>query len=142
MRRRLHPPVSVGADRTVVDDASYRASRMVRNMVGQVPIIDDRVRVYRIQQLFTKCGEGKGKPRSRRVMRAKDETPGRRTFEPRYSGNHLLRDERISGKKIGNVRERKREGEREEKNEVKVKKDERYLIYTWRFDSELREIGI
>lgn len=29
-----------------------------------------------------------------------------------------------------------------EKNEVKVKKDERYLIYTWRFDSELREIGI
>lgn len=127
MRRRLHPPVScgsVGADRTVVDDASYRASRMVRNMVGQVPIIDDRVRVYRIQQLFTKCGEGKGKPRSRRVMRAKDETSGRRTFEPRYSGNHLLRDERISGKKNRKCK-REKEGGRERDGEERSKSEKR-----------------
>lgn len=62
---------SIGADRTVVDDASYRASRMVRNMVGQVPIIDDRVRVYRMQQLFTKWGEGKSRSTSRNVWKTR-----------------------------------------------------------------------
>lgn len=36
---------------------------MVRNIVGQVPIINDRVRVYRIRELFTKCVEGRGKSR-------------------------------------------------------------------------------
>lgn len=44
-----------GRDRPtlVVDDANYRASRMVRNVVGQVPIIDDRARACRtlIQKL-------------------------------------------------------------------------------------------
>lgn len=52
-----------------MDDASYRASRMVRNTVGQVPIIDHRVCVY--SDCLRSEGEGEGKSRSRRAMRKK-----------------------------------------------------------------------
>ena len=56
----------------VVGDASYRASRMVRDVAGQVPIIDDRVRVYRTRELFTEQGEGEGKWQCVVQQRARD----------------------------------------------------------------------
>lgn len=64
-----------------VDDASYPASRMVRDIVSRVPIIDDRARVYWIWELFTKRGERGRKSRHlRRVRRAKDNLAYKRTF--------------------------------------------------------------
>lgn len=78
---------------TVVGDASYRASRMVRDVAGQVPIIDDRARVYRTRELFTEQGEGEGKSQCV-VERARDsggETWFRWLERPKVKGRKLER---------------------------------------------------